>query len=1138
MTQDLNYYESGYIETGYYTYTADAESQVQTTATLTVSVGRIQSTTVSINSSFSQSCIISHIEGADLFAFAEASLAAQIDRIRDNNILVSAVFSAAIDGTRGIYVSAQADSIFSIDIYNTRIRNEEVATNAAFSISATGELIAAPKELAADLTATFTQTVSGNRFVSIDINLSSSFTQNTINERVRDSSASLESSFEQTAKLTMFSGVVISLESNFEQTTTAYRIIEVSCNIESLFTPSIVCNPIRNTFAVLDSVATLTIDAVKISNISASILSEFTETVNFNRIRKFDSIQSCEFSQTLTAVILINESVVLLTESLLTANEIRIRTFVCHDNALFTPSIICNPIRNSFAVLDSVATLSVTSNVNKSIIANLSSNFIQSVTVKAYNEYWLNFAQQTLYFNSCTAITSNESYVTFSTDKGTYGGNLVLIKFDHYGSIIFQKKLTISNYYLEPTVIKVASSGNVYISASVSIGTGFTNYHSLIKFDSNGNLQWIKTLNVGTTGEGIYPKLVLDSSENSYITGYGRNSKFNSSGTILYQKSRTMFDTILLKDSTNNLYMAGGVSGAGNNVFEIYKTNSTFTTVSWSKRFSIGTSSTLVDIRGSAIDSNNNLYYLIRMLGNASLKFDLLIKLDSSGNLIWSKNIDDTQRTNEIGVDNFNNIILTKTDVSSSNLIITKLDSNGLVINEKTIIGTTLGVSTIAFDSSNNMYLIDGQTGYFKLPYSLSGNIDSPYSFVNSNTTSISNYNITLLTTSSSIATTSYTVGTPTGTLSTTNYTFDYYGITNVGSIKTASIDLLSNFNIIVNGNKFSNLSSSLQSNASLSATLIRAVSSSAALTSAFTETVTANRIKQFSAAFTAFYSEITVNGRIRAEVANLDAAFTQTTNISRTRNASISLTAFASELTINGRIRTDKIDLNSQFSLTSNITVIGDEVINCTSNFSATIIARKLKALEANVISTATLTTSIHKITGFIDTPNSIFTLTANGTKIITAKANLPVIASEITVNGRLRAEVADFDVTTTLTTTANRLRTVRSNQNANCSLSCNVQIDKTTVAHLLTDTSLFAFAGISITDIVNLHSIFTQQVTGRIIDIVPALTWTIEPELAITYVNYERFIYTIPEEYRTIVVEQENRDYLIQEDNRTYII
>ena len=49
---------------------------------------------------FTQTATISHIEGADLFAFTNASIAVQVSRIRDNNIAVSAVFSIAVDGLR------------------------------------------------------------------------------------------------------------------------------------------------------------------------------------------------------------------------------------------------------------------------------------------------------------------------------------------------------------------------------------------------------------------------------------------------------------------------------------------------------------------------------------------------------------------------------------------------------------------------------------------------------------------------------------------------------------------------------------------------------------------------------------------------------------------------------------------------------------------------------------------------------------------------------------------------------------------------------------------------------------------------------------------------------------------------------
>lgn len=142
MTQDLFYYESGYIDESYFVYTADAESAQSSESTLSCDASVIAGGVAvfgsgDLTSTATLTCTISHIEGADLFAFTEAALSAEVSRIRDYNIETIAQFSIATDAVRGIYISAQADSAFNVAVDNSRVRDLEAAVDAAFSLAAT-----------------------------------------------------------------------------------------------------------------------------------------------------------------------------------------------------------------------------------------------------------------------------------------------------------------------------------------------------------------------------------------------------------------------------------------------------------------------------------------------------------------------------------------------------------------------------------------------------------------------------------------------------------------------------------------------------------------------------------------------------------------------------------------------------------------------------------------------------------------------------------------------------------------------------------------------------------------------------------------------------------------------------------------
>lgn len=139
MTREVTdqlYIDLGYFTPeDYYTYQAEAQIAQASQATMSVTVGVIKQTNCAMSTQFSVTSTISHIEGADLFAFANAQLAAQVSVIKENNVQMASNFSVACDAVRGIYISAQADAVASMSTANLRVRYNQAAVTAAFSIS-------------------------------------------------------------------------------------------------------------------------------------------------------------------------------------------------------------------------------------------------------------------------------------------------------------------------------------------------------------------------------------------------------------------------------------------------------------------------------------------------------------------------------------------------------------------------------------------------------------------------------------------------------------------------------------------------------------------------------------------------------------------------------------------------------------------------------------------------------------------------------------------------------------------------------------------------------------------------------------------------------------------------------------------
>ena len=113
----------------------EASGSWTSTNSITANIGVIREAASTLSSQFTQTSVISHIHGSDLFAFSDAALAAAVNRLRDNNINVSSVFSISTDASRSRNYSSDDSANFTVDVDYLRVRYNQAAVTAAFSLS-------------------------------------------------------------------------------------------------------------------------------------------------------------------------------------------------------------------------------------------------------------------------------------------------------------------------------------------------------------------------------------------------------------------------------------------------------------------------------------------------------------------------------------------------------------------------------------------------------------------------------------------------------------------------------------------------------------------------------------------------------------------------------------------------------------------------------------------------------------------------------------------------------------------------------------------------------------------------------------------------------------------------------------------
>jgi uncharacterized delta-60 repeat protein len=276
-------------------------------------------------------------------------------------------------------------------------------------------------------------------------------------------------------------------------------------------------------------------------------------------------------------------------------------------------------------------------------------------------------------------VTGQSDYMTNPTTRTA----ILTIKYSPNGDLLWTRRyINTDSIYALPEAMVVDDSGNCFVTGDCSV-SGHSSDYITIKYNTVGDIAWLKFLNGSANAADIPYGITLDKNKNIYVTGQGREPpgitivnktvKYDKNGNQKWVKDYFGLGTVaevgkkICVDDSGYVYV-GGYGDEGNQAnydFRLLKYDSLGTLI-WMRHYNSRLEYPNNDyIKDMTLDKNSNIFVTGTCPYEQTINCDFTtIKYNSLGDSLWVKRFDinlggSDEYVNSITSDKYGNIYLT-----------------------------------------------------------------------------------------------------------------------------------------------------------------------------------------------------------------------------------------------------------------------------------------------------------------------------------------------------------------------------------------------------------------------------------------------------------------------------------------------